>query len=365
MNFLIEQQVLDDALKTVQFALLTRPSLPVLNNVRIDALDDGVNFTLTDQEITISCKANANVTEIGSTTLPMRRLLSIVRRLPALPISFNMENDEFTELKSGEICFKIQGISTDEFPETLNSQFEHSSSVPRDIIRRLVINTSFATGNDPSRPIISGPLLKFEPDLFSCVATDGKRLAIETESISFKLEGLCVIPQKTTNALMKLLAGDGDVIISFDEKSVQFDFINEYGQATIINSKLIEGRFPRYEAIIPDEQDIEIFINRNEFADCLKRIALILNESSQGVKLIFTENKLTMHASTENDESTEEMNIDLTGPEQQIAFNPAYLLDPLKRLEDEKISLSFTNTHKAACMKNSGSFKYVLMPMRM
>ena len=365
MNFLIEQQVLDDALKTVQFALLTRPSLPVLNNVLINANDKGVTFTLTDQEITISCQAKAEVTNSGTITLPMRRLISIVRRLPEQAISFIMEDDEFTDIKSGEICFKIQGVSSEEFPETLTEEYEQKSTIPKEIIRKLVINTSFATGNDPSRPIISGPLLKFEEELFSCVATDGKRLAMETEKISSDLEGLCVIPQKTTNALMKLLAGNGNIGISFNEKSVQFELVNEYEQETTINSKLIEGRFPKYEAIIPDGQEIEIPINRNEFAECLKRIALILNESSQGVRLVFKENKLFMHASTENDESHEEMEVDYIGTEQQIAFNPAYLLDPLKRLEDENVTLSFTDTQKAACLKSSGTFIYVLMPMRM
>ena len=365
MNFLIEQEVLDDALKTVQFALLTRPSLPVLNNVLIEATEENVNFTLTDQEITISCKANADVTTAGSITLPMRRLISIVRRLPEQPINITLQEEEFAEIKSGEICFKIQGVKATEFPNVLDTTYEQFSAVPKNSIRKLVINTSFATGNDPSRPIISGPLLKFEPNTFSCVATDGKRLALETESLDFELNGLCVIPQKTTNALMKLMAGEGEVNISFDDKSVQFEFTNEYDQETIINSKLIEGRFPKYEAIIPEAHEIEISIDRNEFAERLKRIALILSESSQGVKLTFRENKLIMHASTEDDESNEEMVVEYSGEEQKIAFNPAYLLDPLKRLEDENIIISFTDSHKAACLKSSGTFIYVLMPMRM
>ena len=365
MNFLIEQQVLDDALKTVQFALLTRPSLPVLSNVHIEASDNLVNLTLTDQEITISCKANADVTIEGSITLPMRRLISIVRRLPEQAINFTIVEEEFTEIKSGEICFKIQGVKSEEFPETLNSVYENSCTLTKQSIRKLVINTSFATGNDPSRPIISGPLLKFTTESFTCVATDGKRLALETEETNINLEGLCVIPQKTTNALMKLMAGEGDAKISFDEKSVQFEFTNEFEQETIINSKLIEGRFPKYEAIIPEGQEIEVNINRSEFAERLKRIALILSESSQGVKLIFKDNKLLMHASTEDDESTEEMEVEYAGDEQKIAFNPAYLLDPLKRLEDENIILSFTDSHKAACLKSAGAFIYVLMPMRM
>lgn len=365
MKFLIEQQVLDDALKTVQFALLTRPSLPVLNNVHIQAIDDKVIFTLTDQEITISCTAAADISTEGSTTLPMRKIISIVRRLPSQPVSFTLGTEEFTEILCQEICFKIQGVTTDDFPEVFTESYETSIPVSKESVRKLVINTSFATGNDSSRPIISGPLLKFEANKFTCVATDGKRLALESGKTNSEFEGLCVIPPKTTNALMKLMAGEGDVVVSFNEKSVQFEFNNEFNQATLINSKLIEGKFPRYEAIIPNGQENVAVINRQELAECLKRIALILSETSQGVKLKFSSNFLKMHASTQDDESNEEMEVEYEGPEQTIAFNPAYLIDPLKRLENDTVTLHFTDSQKAASLKSGESFIYVLMPMRM
>ena len=365
MTFQIDQNVLDDALKTVQFALLTRPSLPVLNNVLIQADDSRVKFSLTDQEISISCKANADVTEAGETTLPMRRLISIVRRLPNQPVFFSQSDDEFTEIKCDEIIFKILGVNSSEFPSASETDYENSVTISKSIVKRLVINTSFATGNDPSRPIISGPLLQFDPGKFTCVATDGKRLAMESQDIESELSGKCVIPQKTTNALMKLMAGDGDVKISYDERSVQFEFINEFDQETIITSKLIEGKYPKYESILPDGQSHEVNIKRNEFHECLRRIALILSESSQGVKLSFKDKLLVMHASTEDDESNEEMDISYNGPEEQIAFNPAYLIDPLKRLEDDEITLSFTDTHKAASITSGDGFIYILMPMRM
>lgn len=365
MRFQIDQNVLDDALKTVQFALLTRPSLPVLNNVLIKADSSGVQFTLTDQEISISCKAEAEVSEDGETTLPMRRLISIVRRLPGLAVSFTNEEDDFTEIKCDDIIFKIQGVNTSEFPESAAVEYENKISVLKSLINKAVINTSFATGTDPTRPIISGPLFEFSPNKLNCVATDGKRLAMETLTIESSIEGKCVIPQKTNNALMKLMAGDGEVTISFDEKSVQFEFINEYGQETTIYSKLIEGKFPKYQAILPEGHNYQVSINRSDFHERLRRIALILSESTQGVKLIFQENKLTMHASTEDDESNEEMGIDYNAEKQQIAFNPTYLIDPLKRLESDNVELSFTDTHKAASITNDDGFVYVLMPMRM
>lgn len=365
MRFQIDQNVLDDALKTVQFALLTRPSLPVLNNVLIKADETGVRFTLTDQEISISCIAEADIQENGETTLPMRRLISIVRRLPGLPVSFTYSDDEFTEIKCDDIIFKILGVNTSEFPETSDAVYQNKMAVPKQLISKIIINTTFATGNDPSRPIISGPLLQFDQGKITCVATDGKRLAMQSIDSESTLEGKCVIPQKTTNALMKLMAGDGEVSIGFDEKSVQFEFINEYNQETVINSKLIEGKFPKYQAIIPDGHIHEVSIKRLDFHERLRRIALILSESTQGVKLTFKTNKLLMHASTEDDESKEEMDINYTGEEQQIAFNPTYLIDPLKRLEDDDIKLSFTDTHKAATLTSDQNFVYVLMPMRM
>ena len=271
----------------------------------------------------------------------------------------------FQKVKCGDIVFKILGVHPSEFPDFPDNEYENKASLSKSIINRLTINTSFATGNDPSRPIINGPLLEFEDNKLTCVATDGKRLAMQSTPINSSLKGKCVLPQKTNNALMKLMAGEGEANISFDEKSVQFEFINEYEQKTTINSKLIEGKFPKYQAILPSGHNNEVKIDKNEFHERLKRIALILSESTQGVKLTFNENLLLMQASTENDESNEKMEITYGEAEQKIVFNPAYLIDPLKRLEDDTITLSFTDTHKAASITSGDSFVYVLMPMRM
>ena len=366
VQFTIDKTVLDEALKTIQFALLTRPSLAVLNNVKITAEDDNtVNFLLTDLEIAISCQVSAEVSQAGTTTLPTRTLISIVRRLPIDTVKLVSDPEQFTNISSHEINFRILGINSSEFPTPFVKPEGHRLSLKKSLLRKMVIYTAVATGNDPTRPIISGPLITIKPENISCVTTDGKRLAMISQSIAGNCEGSFVIPPKTNNALMKLMAGDGDVEVSFDEKTVQFDFDNEFGQPTIICSKLIEGRYPNYQAIIPNSFEHEISLPREEFHNALKRITLILTDSDHGVKLSFTNDCLKMHAVTEDDESLETMDISHDGAELTAAFNPIFLMDPLKRLECEKITLKFNDTRTAASLHGDNDFIYILMPMRM
>lgn len=366
MQFTIDKTVLDEALKTIQFALLTRPSLAVLNNVKITAEDDNtVNFLLTDLEIAISCQVSAEVSQAGTTTLPTRTLISIVRRLPIDTVKLVSDPEQFTNISSHEINFRILGINSSEFPTPFIKPKGHTLSLKKSLLRKMVIYTAVATGNDPTRPIISGPLIEVKTENISCVTTDGKRLAMISQSIVCNCEGSFVIPPKTNNALMKLMAGDGDVEVSFDDKTVQFDFDNEFGQPTIISSKLIEGRYPNYQAIIPSSFEHEISLPREEFHNALKRITLILTDSDHGVKLSFTNNSLKMHAVTEDDESLETMDISHDGEELTAAFNPIFLMDPLKRLECENITLKFNDTRTAASLHGDNDFIYILMPMRM
>ncbi len=141
--------------------------------------------------------------------------------------------------------------------------------------------------------------------------------------------------------------------------------MNEAEQETVIYSKLIEGKFPNYEQIIPKKLEYSATIDRQNFAECLKRMALILTESAQGVKLHFIENKLFMSAATESDLCREEMEIKYSGPELTLPFNPYFLVDPLRRLESDSISFHFSSPKSAAAMKCGESFTYVIMPMRM
>ena len=364
MKFSIDQNKLDQALKCVQFGLLTRPSLPVLNNVHIKTQVDSVVFTLTDLEIAISCKTLVDIQEEGEITVAARKLISIVRRLPSAPIKISCDNEDFVNIQSGEINFSIQGISASEFPQAFDFAPETKFSTAKTTLNKLVMNTYFATSNDPTRIAISGPLLKFSDESLSCVATDGKRLAIMEASSTANSEGQCIIPPKTNNALLKLMAGEGDVSIAIDEKQMSFEFINEFNQDTVIYSKLIMANYPDYSAIIPKESENEVVLNRNDFLVTLKRIALILSESEHGVKLNFSDNSLMIEAQTSDDESKEDLDVEFDG-QASIAFNPAFLIDPLKILTSEKVTLKFSNTNSAASLSDSKDFLYVLMPMRM
>ncbi|NQZ56797.1 MAG: DNA polymerase III subunit beta [Lentisphaeraceae bacterium] len=366
MEFTIEKSALDQVLKTVQFALLTRPSMPVLNNVHINVEDDNTaTFTLTDMEIDISCKVSITTDLAGGTTIPVRRLISIVRKLPNLPVHLELTDEQFTRINCGQIFYQLQGICASEYPHLVDKLPEQVLDISKKSVQRMMVSTSFACGNDSSRPATLGPLLEIDGKKLNCVATDGRRLAISSIDLEeSKPYCGCIIPPKTVAALMKLMAGEGQTSIHFNQKKIHFSFISEFDQETTISSNLIEARFPNYRTIIPEEHIHSLNIPREEFYSLLKRAALILSDSNQAIKLKFTNDLLHINAKTDFDRSQEELPISFDGEELTIPFNPAFLIEPLNKLDDELVTLDFSDSHKAVILHDSHNFRYILMPMR-
>ena len=365
MEFSISKTALDEALKTVQFALLTRPSKPVLNNVHICVEGNTATFTLSDMEIDICCSAEVEVTHPGTTTLPARRLISIVRKLPDQPVYMSLVDEEFTRINCASVYYKLQGINAAEFPQPFEGLPQVSLQVNKAIIQRMMICTSFACGQDKSRPGTLGPLLDINNSTLTCVATDGRRLATSSQEIDSREIAQSIIPPKTVAALMKLMAGEGDTEIHLDDRKIHFKFVNEYKQQTMISSTLIEAKYPNYKAIIPETNTYTVSLPRQTLYTFLKRAALILSDSNQAVKLTFENNLLYICAETADDRSNEELPVNFEQPAVTIAFNPAFLIEPLNKIDDEFVQLSFSDSQTAAELSGAKGFRYILMPMRM
>jgi DNA polymerase-3 subunit beta len=232
----------------------------------------------------------------------------------------------------------------------------------------LLRKTSFAISTDESRFVLNGIFVSLKDHKVTLVATDGRRLALAEEEVDIppSSQGECIIPSKAINELNRLLGTQNDVEIKFTDNQVAFTLQGEKGYSTLIISKLIDGNYPNYRQVIPNETKERITLVREELLQALRRAEIMTSEKSNSVKLNFGKNKLEITANTpEVGEAREALAVNYKGNEMAIAFNPAYMMDPLKALDNDEVYLELIDELSPGVLKINGPFLYVLMPMRM
>lgn len=373
MKLTVSKTEFIDGLQAVQNAVSPRSTLPVLSNVLLEACDGHITLTATDGNLTITSLVRANVHEHGSITLPAKRLSGIVREIAALEIELEVEEDSCDcVIQAGSTYFKIRGLSADEFPKVNQSPSDKRINSPQAKIKSMLKRTSFAISSDESRYVLNGLYFNLSEGRLTLVATDGRRLALVEEALDFppEAEGSFIVPTKTINELGRLLQTSGELSIELSEGRVAFDLMQEEdGKAVVtatIISKLIDGSYPNYRQVIPNEVDERISLGREEFLQALRRIDLMTNDKSSSAKLTFTENNLLISANTPDvGEARESIAINYQGKEISVAFNPIYLMDPLKALDNDEVFLELTDELSPGVIKINDPFLYVIMPMRL
>lgn len=362
-----------DGLQAVQNAVSPRSTIPVMSNLLLEARDGHITLTGTDGDLTISSLIHAQVSEPGSITLPSKRLFSITREIASLEI--DLEIDEETtdcSIQAGSTYFKIRGLDADEFPKVDHVPSDKKITLPQDKIKSMLKKTSFAISNDESRYVLNGLYFNFTEGKLIIVATDGRRLALVEEVTDFpeEAEGSFIVPTKTVNELGRLLQNKGVLTIELSEGRVAFDLIQEEEGNPVVTStiisKLIDGSYPNYKQVIPNEVEERIALGREELLQALKRVELMTTDKSGSAKLSFTENNLVISANTPDvGEARESIAINYQGRELAVAFNPTYLMDPLKALDNDEVFLELTDELSPGVVKINDPFLYVIMPMRL
>ena len=362
MKLVVNKDVLLDGLQKVQAIVATRSTLPVLYNVLLRAEKDRLWLTATDLEVTVRTSLEAKVSRTGGTTLPARRLFSICRELPANEIEMDVDDKDVASVRAGASFFKIIGISEDEFPPLPKFQGNRSYRLEQKLLKTMLAATHYAASGDASRPVLCGVLASFRDGKFNLVATDGRRMAMwEHEmAVAKDAEGNCIIPAKTVGELLRSLGEEGEVTLQAAENQVAFEF-----GSMLIMSKLIDAAYPNFRQVIPTDHGERIVLEREALQNAVRRVALLLSDKSNSVTLTFGKDTLEISASAADvGEAKEKMDIKYRGKEIAIAFNPDYLLDPLKTLGSDEVSLEVTNELSPAVMRCDKPFIYVIMPMR-
>ncbi|MDQ2867449.1 MAG: DNA polymerase III subunit beta [Verrucomicrobiota bacterium] len=362
MKFSVTKEKLLEGLQQVQNVVSTRTTLPILSNVLLQAQSDGVHLTTTDLDVGVRGSFEAKVDKEGATTLPARRLFSIIRELPSSEISVEVDSKNAASIRSGQSFFKILGLPEEEFPPLPKFDDAKVVTMRQKDLRDGLRKTAYAISTDETRYVLNGVLFSFKENKLTLVATDGRRLAMLDIELEFPRshEADIIVPTKAVTELGRLLTDDGDVKVSIGSGQIAFDLNN-----TLLVSKLIEGNYPNYKQVIPAEAKERVTLERETFLNSLRRVSLLASDKSNSIKLNFSKNNIEITANTpEVGEAKESLAVAYKGRDFSIAFNPEFLMAPLRALGEDEVFLDLIDEMSPGVLKIQTPFLYVLMPMR-
>lgn len=362
MKFSIEKDQILEALQKVQSIVSQRTALPILSNVLLEAEEGQLTLTTTDMEVSVRTAISADIEEPGATTLPARRFFSICRDLPSHQVDISVSSKDVAEISSGSYFGRLEGLSKDDFPPMPSFEENSSYNLAQSTLKDMLHKTAYAASTDESRAILNGSLMSFRDGKLTTVCTDGRRLALVEQEIELDEQGEIdiVVPTKTINELVKTLSEEGDVVIKTSTTQVAFEFGN-----ILVISKLVDGTYPNYRQVIPSQCEERIAIERDMLLGAIRRVSIMLDDQAASVKVQLTENRLELLTSSpEIGEARESVPVKYEGKDITIAFNPAFMMAPLKHLDSDEIFLELSDELSPGVIKSNVPFLYVIMPIR-
>ncbi|MEJ2744374.1 MAG: DNA polymerase III subunit beta [bacterium] len=350
-------------LQTVQSIVGGRGTLPILSNVLLEARDGEIVLTTTDLEMGMRRRIKAKVAKEGAITLPAKRLLAILRELPVADVVMETSDHKEATIRYDSSYVRILGLPKDEFPPLPDFRKNRSLKIPQKALSEMIRKVHYAISHDESRYVLNGMHLIFAKGRITAVATDGRRLAL-CEVAAGVPEGVdkgIIVPTKAVLELGRVVGGDGDLEIFLGENQAAFN-----KEDCSLVTRLIEGHFPNYQQVIPHQLEHKLMLSREELLSAVRRAALLTSEQLNSVKIALAKNRLVVSSNTPDvGEAREEMAISYAGADVAIAFNPHYLIDVLKNLDEQEITFEFTDALNPGVVRSGKSFLYVIMPIRL
>ena len=373
MKFKINRDHFANGLAQVLNVVGSKATMPILSNVLIEAEKDQISLTTTNLDLGIRCKIKAEVKETGSVTLPVKRLAGIVRELPNVDVTLDASPNHQVKLTSGGSTFRIMGIGKEEFPPLPEFGEEKAYSLEQTELVTMLKSVAYAQSTDETRYILNGVYFNFKDGKLSLVATDGRRLALVAKEMDVPAasSGAIILPAKTVAELTRLLDKGEKVKINFNDRRAAFQIATDKDTSGLIDhvylySKVVEGNYPNYQQVIPKETHQRIKLERELFLQCVHRAALVCSEKANSVKIKLSSNLLELTAqSPDFGEAHESMAIGYSGPDLQVAFNPTFLMDPLKALAKDEVFFEVKDEVSPGVFKTLESFVCVIMPVRL
>ena len=361
MKVHISREHLFKGIQTIYPVIPTRSTLPILSHFLMETRKDALYLAGTDLELGISCTIPAQVQEDGSITIPAKRFSDLVKELPNTSLQLSTKKNHQVGIECEKGLFKIVGLPREEFPRIPQLDNQEAIVVDQGLLQAMLSLTAFAASRDDSRYVVTGILFVTKGHLLRLVATDGHRLAMIEKQVvsSTKKEHQVVVPFKTITELHRLLGESPTVKISIRENQIAFDLGN-----TQLISRLVEGKFPNYEPVIPAEAPQKLAVAREALLLATRRIGLWTTQDSPFIRFDLKADHLVLSKQTpEVGEAHEEIQASYSGPEFAIGFNPDYLIDALKALPDGSVEFELPGPDRPGVIRTKDNYLYMVMPI--
>ncbi len=354
MNFVVSSSSLLKHLQSISGVLSTSNSLPILDNFLFEIEDGLLKVSASDLETTMRTTLEVEAKESGKIAVPAKLLLDVLKNLPDQPCTFLVDKTNYSvEIAYDNGKSKMVGYNGEEYPRTPGIENANTIKVSGDIISKAINKTIFASGNDELRPVMSGVFCQFTPTDITFVATDAHKLvryrrtdSQATGSSSF------ILPKKPLNLLKSNLNGSEEVQIEYNESNAVFTFND-----IVLVCRLIDGKYPNYEAVIPKENPNVLTIDRQQFLSSIKRVSIFANKTTHQVKLRLAGSELSLSAEDIDfsNEANERLTCNYDGDDMEIGFNSRFLLEMLNNLDTPEVKLEMSEPSRAGLLMPAGS----------
>ena len=369
MKIICRQSVLLNNINLVLKAASGRTTLPILQCILLKADDGVLKLTGNDLELGVETKPfTAEVMKPGGVALEARMLSEIMRRLPDDNVLISVDERNLTTIQCGKVEFKIAGLPEEDFPYIQSVEKENKITIPEVTLKNMIKQTLFSVAQEENKPVFTGELLEVKNGQLNLVSVDGFRVSLRTTKLETAQDKTVniVIPGKTLGELVKIMSDEADleVNIYFTDKHVLFELSN-----CVVVSRLLEGEFLKYDQVFTTDHTTLVNASKDELLQSLERASLISRDIKKNpVKLeIGSGSGIILSSQTETGTSREEIEVEMDGSELTIAFNPKYLIDALKVIDDERILIKFTTSLSPCTISavEGDDYKYLVLPLKL
>jgi DNA polymerase-3 subunit beta len=350
MKFIVSSTVLLKNLQLISGVINPSNTLPILDDFLFELEGKTLRITASDLETTMSVSVDLDMAEDpGVVTIPAKLLLDTLKTFAEQPLTVTIDNETVgIEISAGDGKFKLTGHKSDEFPATPVIEDATTVKVNAEVLRSAFNKTLFATGNDELRPVMSGVFCELSPEDLTFVATDAHKLVrYKRKDASAGAVASFILPKKPLNQLKNVLPDDTEVVIEYDQTNAFFS----YDKVSLI-CRLIDGKYPNYDAVIPKDNPNLLTIERSPFINSIRRVALYANQSTNQVRLKISGKELTLSAEDIDyaNEAKERLTCSYEGEDMEIGFNSKFLMDMLTNLDSTNVKLELSAPNRAGIL---------------
>lgn len=350
MKFIVSKTVLLEHLQVVSGVVVSKAVIPILENFLFDIKDGNLTISATDLETSMTTTLKVEAQEEGQIAVPSKLCLDILRSLPDQPLTFTIdENTHAIEISSGNGRFKLAGQPGEDFPKIPEVESDKSFSIKSEVLLKAISKTVFATGNDELRLNLTGIYVELKNSNISFVATDANRLVrYRRTDVAPGVEQAFILPKKASNLLKSSLKDDdAPVRVDFNNANAFFTFAD-----ISLVCRLIDERYPDYNAVIPKENPNKLVIDRMEFLNSVKRISIVSNKTTHQIRLKLAGSNILISAEDfdQSNEGHERLNCEYEGEDMEIGFNSKYLMDMLNSMDTGKVHFEMSTPNRAGVL---------------